>query len=95
MHLPSLNYRLVQLDLKLFMKAKHYSYALDISNSGLPSTGLRSLRSASRYYNIPLRHTNLSSNRFCIRYARLWNPLPIDIISKGRLPINNHMNKHY
>ena len=56
-----------------------------------------SLRSAGHHYSIPLCHTNLSSNRFFIRCARLWNSLhmPIDIISNGRLPTISHIIKHY
>ena len=95
MHLSSLSSRHVHLDMKLFMRAQNGSCAMNISYSGLYSTGLRSLRPAGRHYNIPLCLTNLSSNRFFIRCTRLWNSLPIDIISKGRLPIIYNIMKHY
>ena len=64
MDLTSFSSRHVHLDMKLFTGVQNGPYAMDISNSGLSSTGLCLLQSAGRYYNIPLCHTYLCSNQF-------------------------------
>ena len=95
MHLPSLDSCHIHFDMKLFMRAQNGSCSLDSNNSGESSTRLCSLRSAGCRYNISLCHTNLTSNRFFVKCARLWNSLSVDMVSKGHLPSINRIIKYY